>query len=529
MNSASPHKSRPTPAILVAVMSCFILAGCQTLPFGSPNGQDTATPTATKEAIPAEGEKAGEAASDAAEKQAAEDALQNGEFEYGPVTQQPLLSLRPPAEAEAVRIAILLPLSGPHQGIGDSMLKAAYMALFDQGNKSLKLLPYDTKGTPDGATEAALQATGEGAEVILGPLFASSVDAVRPVAASNNINVIAFSTDTRVAGNGVYLMGLTVGQQIDRVMEFAYRNGLTRFSVLAPESPFGSTVVENVEAAALKYRVEVGKVRSYPTDLPPGAPELHDIAKEIANYDSRRWLLKQEIAKLEKQTSAASQSRLKLLKKMDTYGEVNFDALILPEGGARLRELAPLLSYYDIDPTKVQFIGTGLWADRSLTTEPALVGGWFAAPDPENAQAFQSRFQSLYGYVPPRISSLGYDATALAGLLAREPAIEAAPSPEQPDTADTATKTDALGAPVPADTGLTDAPVASTPVQNIPLKPTKFSAAAIENPAGFSGYDGLFRFSATGVAERSFAIMRVGTNRLELLEPAPTSFEPLLN
>jgi len=467
----------------------LLLAGCQTLPFNltsSPekpvatkpdtNTKTTAAPPALEQPSSNVEEKTVEVFDP--DSNLSPDAIPSD------LDSQPALSLRPPAltnEEEAIKIAVLLPLTGQHKNIGNDLLRASYMALFDHGNKNLHLLPYDTKGSPAGARNAALAATGEGAQIILGPLFSTSVSAVRPIAAANNINVLTFSTDNTVSGDGVYLMGLTAEQQITRIMEFSYRQGLARFAVLAPQSLYGDAVIRNIQQTSEKLGLELDKILRYPSNLAPGSEELQVIAKEIADYEARQWQLKQQIKKLEALDDPKSKAQLKRLSKRDTLGQVSFDALIIPEGGQRLLELAPLLSYYDVDPTEIQFIGTGLWADKKLTTEPALVGGWFAAPEPQKTEQFQSRFNNTYGYNPPRIASLAYDAAALAGLLALD------------------------------------------------ARPDKFSRSALENNIGFAGYNGAFRFSTTGVAQRGLAVMQVGQQELELLEEAPESFEALIN
>jgi len=416
-------------------------------------------------------------------KQAAEDLLANkaNQPAISSATGNELTLTKPEAEKKIIRIAILLPLSGPSQKIGDDLLKAANIALFDHNNALLRLQPYDTKGTAEGAQFAATAALREGAEIILGPLFSASVKAVQPLAAAQKVNVLAFSTDMTAAREGVYLLGLTPHQQIARVLEFAYRQGLANFAILAPQTPYGDTAVASTQTVIRQLGLRLTQVSRYPANLPPGSEELQDIAKRAANYEARNWQLKQELKKLKGRQDAASKARYKKMKKLDTLTGVNFEALIIPEGGQTLRELAPLLSYYDIDPKKVQYIGTGLWADISLTTEPALVGGWFAAPPPAASGQFLARFKSIYGYTPPRISSLAYDAVALAGLLALEDG------------------------------------------------PDKFSRTNIENPDGFAGYNGIFRFTNTGLAERGLAVMQLGQQDLELLEAAPTSFTPAIN
>ncbi len=483
----SPFSRIRLAGLAGSLILALSLSACQTPNLGGNTpAAKTDTPTPSESNTQKQSETSVLAAPRPSEKEAAEKLLQQrqADADTAPVLNQPAISLRPPSFSEdeqTVRMAILLPLTGPHARIGNDLLRAAYMALFDHNNKKLHLLPYDTAGTPEGAKKAALEATGEGAEIILGPLFSTSVQAIRLIAEANNLNILAFSTDTSVAGNGVYLMGMTAGQQVDRIMNYSYRQGLARFAVLAPQTPYGDTVINDVRQASARLGLELDRVMRYPADLAPGSEELQQVAKDIANYDARNWQLKQEIKRLKEKSDAASKARLKQLSKRDTLGPVSFDALIIPEGGQRLRELAPLLSYYDIDPTEVQFIGTGLWADRSLTTEPALVGGWFAAPGPEKTRQFLERFNTLYNYVPPRIASLAYDATALTGLLALEEG------------------------------------------------ENKFSRDILESRDGFSGYNGIFRFPISGIAERGLSVMQVGQQDLELLEEAPESFDALIN
>ena len=115
----------------------------------------------------------------------------------------------------------MLPLSGRNAVIGKAMLKAAQLALFDFADPRFELLPLDTRGTATGAQRAAQNAIGDGARLILGPLLASSVRAVRPMARAANVPVIAFSNDSSVAGGGIYTMGFLPSSQVERVVRHA--------------------------------------------------------------------------------------------------------------------------------------------------------------------------------------------------------------------------------------------------------------------------------------------------------------------
>src|SRR3954466_12454953 len=116
----------------------------------------------------------------------------------------------PPAQPSAVgagqvKVALILPLSaaGNAGATALSMRNAAEMALAEFNNPDIQLLVKDDGGTAPGAQQAAQEALTEGAEIILGPLFAHSVSPVGQAARARNVPVIAFSTDANVATRGV--------------------------------------------------------------------------------------------------------------------------------------------------------------------------------------------------------------------------------------------------------------------------------------------------------------------------------------
>ena len=384
-------------------------------------------------------------------------------------------SLTPPGIEDPVVVGLLLPLSGADAGLGRVLRDAAFLALFEMGNPHLVLLPRDTKGTEAGAQAAAREVVAEGAELILGPLFRDAVQGAAPIARAGQVNIIAFSTDQSVAGNGVYLLGFTPEQQVQRILDYAVGRGLQRFAALAPESPYGLNVVQAMQTALQQLGGELTNVEYY-------APDGTDAAQAVQRlgfYQERRRQLTVRRRELANRRDPEARRELRWLRGADTYGDLPYDALLLPEGGQLLRQVAPLLPYYDIDNDRVRFLGTGLWDDPGIVKEPALLGGWFAAPTPAAARAFQSRFEAAYGRRPPRIASLAYDAAALAAVLA---AGEAGP---------------------------------------------RFDARSLTVEKGFAGNDGIFRFRDDGSSERGLAVIEVEADGFRVLLEAPNSFEEL--
>ena len=70
----------------------------------------------------------------------------------------------------------------------------------------------------------------------------------------------------------------------------------------------------------------------------------------------------------------------------------------------------------------IQLLGTGLWDNPRVFSNPGLQGGLYAAPDPAGFRAFSGRYRTRYGNEPVRTATLAYDAVALVAALARRKA-----------------------------------------------------------------------------------------------------------
>ena len=146
---------------------------------------------------------------------------------------------------EPVRVGLLLPFSADSEAarrVASAMFDAAQLAVFDAGDQNFLLIPKDTRGEAEGAAAAARSALADGAEIILGPLFAESVEAAAVVTRAARTPMIAFSSDLTAAGDGVFLLSFPPELEIARVTEFAMSQELVRFGVLAPMTPYGDRV-----------------------------------------------------------------------------------------------------------------------------------------------------------------------------------------------------------------------------------------------------------------------------------------------
>jgi len=336
-----------------------------------------------------------------------------------------------------VRVGIILPFNSSTAAtrtLAAAMLNAAELALFESKNRDMVLIPADEGASPDDAAAAAQKLLSQGAEIIIGPLFAQSVTAVAPIARDSGVPVLAFSTERKVAGKGVYLLSFLPQMEVARVISYAAAEGHHDLAAMVPQTPYG-----DIAASAFDDAVKAAGARSVDVE--------HFAAGAL---------------------TAPSQAIAKAAP----------DAVLIAQGGAALKAIAPSLIFSGIDPTKVKLLGTGLWVDDpTLNKEESLDGGWFAAPEPDANNAFNAKYKEAYGTNPPELAPLAYDAISLVALLAP-----------------------------------------GTPYH-------RFTPAALTDPNGFDGVNGIFRFAPDGTAERGLAVLEVNPDGFKIVSPAPKTFE----
>ena len=281
-----------------------------------------------------------------------------------------------------IKVGLLLPLSAPgNAGLaGQSMRNAAELALAEFNNPNIQLLVKDDAGTAQGAQQAAQEALDQGAEIILGPLFAHSVTAAAQVARARNVPVIAFSTDSNVAGRGVYLLSFLPESDVDRIVDYAVSQGRRSFVALVPENAYGSVVEAEFKQAVSRKGARVIALERYPAQ----GGNMGDAAKLIAQ--------------------AAAQA----------------DVLFLPDAGDGVISAVQALGAAGLNLKRLQVIGTGLWDDPRIFAEPAVAGGWYPAPGPRPASApLATRYVARYNQDPVRTATLAYDAVSLVAALVK--------------------------------------------------------------------------------------------------------------
>ncbi|MGB7670419.1 MAG: penicillin-binding protein activator [Pseudolabrys sp.] len=280
-----------------------------------------------------------------------------------------------------VRVALILPFSGQGNAsvAGQSMKNAAEMALAEFKSPNIQLLVKDDGGTVQGAQAAAQQAISEGAEIIIGPIFAQSVSGVAQIARASNIPVIAFSTDVSVAARGVYLLSFLPETDVRRIVDFSVSRGKRSFAALLPDNAYG-TVVEGA------FQQEVSRRGGRVLVLEKYTPDGNRINEAVRRV-----------------SQAANQ----------------VDTIFIPDSPDAVPQVVNALVANGVDLRRVQLLGSGLWEDSRISSTGAIEGAWYAAPGATGFSNFSSRYRARYGQDPVRTATLAYDAVALVAALVK--------------------------------------------------------------------------------------------------------------
>ncbi|MBV8401085.1 MAG: penicillin-binding protein activator [Acetobacteraceae bacterium] len=370
----------------------------------------------------------------------------------------------PPA-ASARPVAILLPLSGSGADRGQAMLKGAQLALDAPGAPPLDAR--DTGGTPDGAAKAAHEAIGAGAAMILGPLTSAETAAVAPIGKQGGVPVLAFTNDAAQAQPGVWTLGITPLQQVRRLVGVAQTRGASRFAGLLPDNDFGRAMSAALQQATAAADLPPPSIRQYAR----GMASINTAMRDISDYANRGSEIDERIRAARARGDAeGKREAAELAHSRGGVPPPPFDAVLLADTGESLAEIASLLSYYDVHTSSVRILGPALWAVPS-SGSGHFPGAWYAAPDPAARAGFDERYTDKYGSPAPALSDLAFDAASVARVFAS----------------------------------------------------SRYSLAALTNPEGFAGVDGLIVFQPDGQVRRGLAVFEIGSGGNSIIDPAPQS------
>lgn len=361
-------------------------------------------------------------------------------------------------EKNKLRIALLVPLTGKVKAVGESIVNAAQLSLFENNKKNVVLKIYDTKGTTFGAVEAINKAISDGIDVVLGPLFSEETKAIKNIIKENNLISFSLSNDEQLKNiDNVFVTGSIPEQEMQMLISYLMENDFHNYVALMPNSTHGALMNKILRNTIVNKDGLLIKTDYYESNEKNMLMKINEL---VNFYEVPQTIYENfEKKKLENKLLGLEEPELIIQEDEKIYPQ----ALFIPDGGMVAEEIANLLFINQKNDKYIQLIGTSkLDGDINIVNNPYLDGVIFVGSNPNKYNKFYDNYLKVYKKEPIKITSMVYD---LINVI----------------------------------DGFYD----------------KFEDTYVVNkrklldPNGYDGIDGMFRFLPNGLVERNFYVLQL--------------------
>ena len=317
-----------------------------------------------------------------------------------------VLNIQKTSAEEKIKIGLLVPTTGQHSEIGKSIIKSVRLAINKIDNPLIEILPRDTQSNPLITLRKAKELNEIGVKIIIGPVFNKNLIYLDEIK-----DVIFLSLTNKTINNpkNIISTGINSGSQFNTISKFQKINEIEKTIVLIPKENYK----EEIEKAIQQSKIKVNKVHYYESD----PTKLTNQIEEITKYFQRKQNLENEIKRLEKSNKPNKKREIEDLKKLDTLGKVDFDAIIISDFDESLKSITTSLLYTDVSPKDVYFITLNQWFDESLLKETSSQPIYFPSINKENYDYFIKTYHETFNEYPNQLSFLSYDLIGLVYYL----------------------------------------------------------------------------------------------------------------
>ncbi|MDC1481988.1 penicillin-binding protein activator [Ascidiaceihabitans sp.] len=286
--------------------------------------------------------------------------------------------------SKPIGVALLVPRgsgSASDDLLAQSLENAARLAMRDLGDVKIDLRIYGTAGNAQTAATQASLAVSDGAQIILGPVYAEAANAAAAAVAGKDVNILSFSNNTTIAGGNLFVLGQTFQNTANRMINFAKSQGKDRIIIAHANDVAGQLGSNAIQSAITASGATLAGSIDYPFSQEGVLAAIPRIKAAVDNSGANAVFM-----------TSPSASALPLLTQL------------LPEAG--------------VSQATTQFIGLTRWDIPATTLDlPGVQGGWFAIPDPATSAAFRAQYSVAYEGRPHPIGSLAFDGIAVIGAL----------------------------------------------------------------------------------------------------------------
>ena len=307
---------------------------------------------------------------------------------------------------EKIKIGLIVPLSGIHSQLGNSIIKSVRLAVNKINDDRFEIIPKDTKSNPINTLRSSKELYEQGVRIVIGPVFNESSKYLDELK-----DMTFISLTNKIYGNhsNVISAGINAISQINTINKFRKINNLERSIVLVPNTDYK----KEINLAIDKSNIKLKEKFYYDTDPTLLTAQI----EKLTRYPQRKQNLEDEITRLENSLDQNKEKKIEKLKKKDTLGGINFDSVIIADFDESLKSVATSLLYTDVSSKRISYLTLNQWFNKSLLKETSLQPIYFPSINKENYDIFVNDYNDHYSSKPNQISFLSYDLVGLVYYL----------------------------------------------------------------------------------------------------------------
>ena len=309
-------------------------------------------------------------------------------------------------EKEKLKIGLLIPLTGENYELGQTIIKAARIAMSDIDSDQIEIIVKDTKSDAKIALRSALELKEQGIKLVIGPVFFKSLKYLGEI---EDMIFISHTNKTVNLPKNVISSGVNSTSQLNTIKKFLKNNDISKTIFLVPKL----THEEEIKKGIKNSKIKLLKTHIYERE----PTKLTKQIEEITNYKIRKQNLEDEIYRLENSDDPNKEKQLENLKMKYTIGDVNFESVIIADFEESLKSVTTSLLYSDVSPQKKFFITLNQWFDKSLINEKDIQPLYYPSINQENFEKYKLRYQVEFDEDPNHLSLLSYDLVGLVYYL----------------------------------------------------------------------------------------------------------------
>lgn len=282
-----------------------------------------------------------------------------------------------------LNIGLLIPKTGASKELGADFEDAAILALYDAkmafpGGYRLTLIPKDTASSPSVAVQSAKELLSQKINIIIGPLYSQSTEAV--VESLTPDLLLSLSNNTEAASGTAFITGFSPESEMERALTYAMKQNKQHVAAILPNNAYGRKLERVIKRIVPGFGASIDAIEFYvPTE---GGREA--AVKRLAN-----------------QIKGA-----------------NTDVICFGDTKTHSAEIIDIIASEGINTNGLTKVGTSIWHDENEKMPKQLNDSIYAASDERGYIRFMKRFRSTHERKPERIATLVYDMVMLLAELA---------------------------------------------------------------------------------------------------------------